>query len=229
MKNGKLIELSHDHKPENDGEMARIKAGGGFVEDGRVQGIIAVSRAIGDWEYKNPALLQQMEKKSSMKKRKSTKASTTATPAPEEAKLGPPYRNIEEAKKHQVSSYPDIKKVPIKKDEHDFIICACDGIWDCFTNQEAVKFVRQRRERGPKKGSESPVKGKSSKSLLNNAVKSPLAMKKGKSELSAPNKKIKTKGETSFIIEEMMDHGIAKGDISMSDGTGTDNMTCILI
>ena len=57
LKNGKLIELSYDHKPENDGEMARIKAGGGFVEDGRVQGVIAVSRAIGDWEYKNPALL----------------------------------------------------------------------------------------------------------------------------------------------------------------------------
>ena len=57
LKNGKLIELSHDHKPDNDGELKRIKAGGGFVEDGRVQGIIAVSRAIGDWEYKNPALL----------------------------------------------------------------------------------------------------------------------------------------------------------------------------
>ena len=63
LKNGKLIELSHDHKPENDTEMARIKAAKGFVEDGRVQGIIAVSRAIGDWEYKNPGLLQQMEKK----------------------------------------------------------------------------------------------------------------------------------------------------------------------
>ena len=77
---------------------------------------------------------------------------------------------------------------------------------------------------------ESPLKsGKTSKGLLNNAVKSPLAMKKGKSELSAPNKKIKPKGETSYIIEEMMDQGIAKGDISMSDGTGTDNMTCIII
>ena len=26
-----------------------------------------------------------------------------------------------------------------------------------------------------------------------------------------------------------MDHGIAKGDITMSDGTGTDNMTCIIV
>ena len=56
-KAGKVIELSYDHKPDNEGEMIRIKAAGGFVDDGRVQGIIAVSRAIGDWEYKNPALL----------------------------------------------------------------------------------------------------------------------------------------------------------------------------
>jgi hypothetical protein len=28
--------LSKDHKPDNDGEMKRIKAGGGFVDDGRV-------------------------------------------------------------------------------------------------------------------------------------------------------------------------------------------------
>ena len=56
-KNGKVTELSHDHKPDNKEEMQRVKAAGGFVDDGRVQGIIAVSRAIGDWEYKNPGLL----------------------------------------------------------------------------------------------------------------------------------------------------------------------------
>ena len=59
-KNSKVVELSHDHKPDNEGEMKRVKAGGGFVEEGRVQGIIAVSRAIGDWEYKNPGLLAEM-------------------------------------------------------------------------------------------------------------------------------------------------------------------------
>jgi len=36
LKNGKFIELSYDHKPDNDGELKRIKAGGGYVEDGRV-------------------------------------------------------------------------------------------------------------------------------------------------------------------------------------------------
>lgn len=48
--------MSHDHKPEKDTETKRIKAAGGFVEDNRVNGVIAVSRAIGDWEYKNNKL-----------------------------------------------------------------------------------------------------------------------------------------------------------------------------
>ena len=68
-KSGKVTELSQDHKPDDPGEFKRIKAGGGFVEDGRVQGIIAVSRAIGDWEYKNPALLQQLESKKPLRKK----------------------------------------------------------------------------------------------------------------------------------------------------------------
>ncbi len=35
-KAGKVTELSHDHKPDDIGEMQRIKAAGGFVDDGRV-------------------------------------------------------------------------------------------------------------------------------------------------------------------------------------------------
>ena len=66
-------------------------------------------------------------------------------------------KNIEECKKHLVTSFPDIKKVPVK-DTIDFIIVACDGIWDCFTNEQAVKFVRNKRAKGPKSGVISPTK-----------------------------------------------------------------------
>ena len=162
-----------------------------------------MSRAIGDWEYKNPGLLAQMDKKNSVKKRKST--TTTKDALTEEKKTGP-YRNIEEAKKHQVSSFPDVKKVTIKP-EHDFIILACDGIWDCFSNEQCVKFVRQRREKGPKTGSLSATKlSKSGKGLdikkLNSesSNKSPTKVGVKKDSL----KKTKLKGETSFIVEEMM-------------------------
>lgn len=141
-KSGKCTELSYDHKPDNDGEMKRVKAAGGFVEDGRVQGVIAVSRAIGDWEYKQPSLLPQLEKKkSSVKKQKTRKNSNKEEEEKKDSPTfpgqGKTYRNIEEGKKFSVTSYPDIKKVSIQSDL-DFVIIACDGIWDCFSNEEAI-------------------------------------------------------------------------------------------
>ena len=58
--------------------------------------MIAVSRAIGDWEYKNPAMLAQLQKKGALKKKKTK----TDASKEEEKKVGGPYRNIEESKKH---------------------------------------------------------------------------------------------------------------------------------
>jgi serine/threonine protein phosphatase PrpC len=46
------IEMSQDHKPDNSGELNRIEAAGGCVEEGRVRGILSLSRALGDLEYK---------------------------------------------------------------------------------------------------------------------------------------------------------------------------------
>ena len=74
---------------------------GHMVEEGRVDGIIAISRAIGDWEYKSPNL---------------------------------------DAAKMAVSAYPEVRCFEITRDL-DFLICACDGIWDCMTSQQAVDFV----------------------------------------------------------------------------------------
>ena len=46
---GKAVELSFDHKPEDDIERNRIQAAGGKVtEEGRVNGGLNMSRAIGN-------------------------------------------------------------------------------------------------------------------------------------------------------------------------------------
>nr|KAG5691478.1 hypothetical protein BaRGS_026253 [Batillaria attramentaria] len=50
---GKAVELSFDHKPEDEAERTRIeKAGGKVTADGRVNGGLNLSRAIGDHYYK---------------------------------------------------------------------------------------------------------------------------------------------------------------------------------
>jgi len=46
--------LSEDHKPSLVSELRRIETAGGFVSLGRVRGNLALSRAIGDRQYKVP-------------------------------------------------------------------------------------------------------------------------------------------------------------------------------
>ncbi|KAI8322613.1 PP2C-domain-containing protein [Martensiomyces pterosporus] len=101
---GRAIALSSDHKPTNEVEFNRITSGGGFVEFGRVNGNLALSRAIGDFEFKNNNSLS-------------------------------PERQI-------VTANPDVVKHKITVDD-EFIVVACDGIWDCMTNQQVAQFVHE--------------------------------------------------------------------------------------
>jgi serine/threonine protein phosphatase PrpC len=60
---GTLEELSEDHKPDNPEEKDRILKAGGTVMDNRVDGQLAMSRAMGDFPYKNHPNLPVHEQK----------------------------------------------------------------------------------------------------------------------------------------------------------------------
>ncbi|CAF5029067.1 unnamed protein product, partial [Rotaria socialis] len=61
-RNGRAIEMSVDHKPEDTEERTRIeKAGYKVTLDGRVSGGLNLSRAIGDHAYKKTAKLPPEE------------------------------------------------------------------------------------------------------------------------------------------------------------------------
>ncbi|XP_061683670.1 protein phosphatase, Mg2+/Mn2+ dependent, 1Lb isoform X1 [Syngnathoides biaculeatus] len=130
-KDGNAIPLSHDHKPYQLKERKRIKKAGAMMAVGqkrepvgprctivhhlhlttsrggfisfngswRVQGILAMSRSLGDYTLKN--------------------------------------LNV-------VIPDPDILSFDLNKLQPEFMILASDGLWDTFSNEEAVRFVRER-------------------------------------------------------------------------------------
>lgn len=106
-KGKKAIPLSFDHKPSNPEEEKRIIAAGGFVESDRVNGNLNLSRALGDFMYKENKDVSAHEQ--------------------------------------MVLWIPEIRSEIIDKDT-EFIIIACDGIWDCLENQEAVDFIHEQHK-----------------------------------------------------------------------------------
>jgi serine/threonine protein phosphatase PrpC len=49
-----------------------------------------------------------------------------------------------------VTANPHVSQVTMKSpDEHPFLILACDGVWDVFTDQEAVDFLLDEFSRAP--------------------------------------------------------------------------------
>lgn len=46
------------------------------------------------------------------------------------------------AKDQAVTAFPDVKCVQITQDT-EFVLLACDGIWDVKTSQDAVNYVNK--------------------------------------------------------------------------------------
>ena len=57
---GTTISMTEDHKPNNPVEKERIELAGGFVEMDRVNGELAMSRALGDFRYKDDPNLTEL-------------------------------------------------------------------------------------------------------------------------------------------------------------------------
>lgn len=49
-----------------------------------------------------------------------------------------------------ISAMPDIKRATITADD-EFMVLACDGIWNSLTSAEVVEFVRSRIQAGETK------------------------------------------------------------------------------
>lgn len=53
---GKTVEMSIDHKPDNEVETERITKAGSTITDGRVDGNLNLSRSLGDLKHKQREL-----------------------------------------------------------------------------------------------------------------------------------------------------------------------------
>ncbi|KAI1620151.1 protein phosphatase [Exophiala viscosa] len=94
-RNGKALRLSYDHKGMDENEGKRISKAGGLILNNRVNGVLAVTRALGDSYLKD-----------------------------------------------LVTGHPYTTETVIQPDQDEFLILACDGLWDVCSDQEAVDLIR---------------------------------------------------------------------------------------
>lgn len=95
-RNGKAMRLSYDHKGSDHNEGLRVQQAGGTILNNRVNGVLAVTRALGD------AYMKEL-----------------------------------------VTGHPYTTETVLIPGEDEFIILACDGLWDVCTDQQAVNLVRE--------------------------------------------------------------------------------------
>jgi len=90
-----------DHKATDPLEQKRVIEAGGRIVNERVNGMLAMTRALGDHLLKMPVLPNDI-----------------------------------------VSNVPDITSTDLS-DQDNFVILACDGLWDVMNDQQAVELVRE--------------------------------------------------------------------------------------
>ncbi|XP_052897969.1 protein phosphatase 1L isoform X2 [Anopheles moucheti] len=139
---GNAIPLSFDHKPQQVREQKRIADAGGFIAFKgvwRVAGILATSRALGDYPLKE---------------------------------------------KNLVIANPDVLSFDLIDHRPQFLILASDGLWDTFTNEEAVAFVRERLDE-PHFGAKSIALQSYNRGSVDNITVLVIVLKNGRFEIGS--------------------------------------------
>ena len=132
---GAAIDLSTEHRvygrgPVVDSETARVLSAGGWVDDGRVCGILAVSRAFGDADFKGaglPRMLSRGVEDGHFTAEVAANAQFTADP---------------------VTSEPDVLEMAVVPGEDELVIVASDGLWDVMSSGEVCTLARNDLRRG---------------------------------------------------------------------------------
>jgi serine/threonine protein phosphatase PrpC len=120
---GQCVELTSDHKPSRPDEAARVRAAGGFILHKRVMGELAITRAFGDKSFKMGIKAMLEEEAEEL---------TGANGDQEQKDLTAPL----------VSAEPEIASMLLSHSD-EFLLLACDGLFDVFRSQDAIALARQ--------------------------------------------------------------------------------------
>jgi serine/threonine protein phosphatase PrpC len=131
VRKSKGIELTQDHRPlgsskSGRSEIERVTNAGGWSIGGRVCGILAVSRAFGDYEFKGGRfdLLEDLSEEPMAKK------ATLAEPP--------------------VVPTPDVMEIARDVENDEWLVIASDGLWDTVNSTQCATFIKQEMKKNPR-------------------------------------------------------------------------------
>ena len=134
-RSGGAVDLTTEHRvegasPAAAAEVARVAEAGGWVDDGRVCGVLAVSRAFGDPGLKRPGLTTTLKQ--------------GVVDGWWDRAFADAHRSF---RADPVIPTPDVTEIATSPAD-EFVVVASDGLWDVLSSRDAVSLARRALRRG---------------------------------------------------------------------------------